>query len=169
MKTETPKITLPDCLKLETLAKWIEGDQHKLKLRLSNTANGKSMDFDYSGGCLAFMPEKLKCPIWNATLAEVRAALSKQRGVAYRHINAIDAMQWANDNAVIDPCGVVYALLSDSRAGMETFDAFCAEYGYDEYSPKAESTWNACRANGEKFHRVVGGLCPELDELLADY
>ncbi len=47
-------------------------------------------------------------------------------------------------------------LLSDSQAGEQDFEEFCAEFGYDTDSRKAERTWKACRAQAPKVKRLLG-------------
>lgn len=37
------------------------------------------------------------------------------------------------------------------------FDDFCAEYGYDTDSRKAEKTFKACRAKSERLQRIFDG------------
>ncbi len=161
MKTETPKITLPASLKITVLSKWLEKDSLHFKLKLSNEANGRDMSFAYSGGCLAFLPSQVP--------PAIRSRLGKPVRTLWDEEQKDMALSWALSRAVIDPCGVIYSLLSDTQAGQESFSDFCGNFGYDEDSRKAESTWNACRENGRKFMAVVGDLLPELEKLLREY
>jgi hypothetical protein len=60
---------------------------------------------------------------------------------------------------------VCYSLAMNAQSGQERFPDFCANFGYDEDSRKAEETWRACadtyRALGadltEKVSRIVEG------------
>ncbi len=174
MSNQAIKPALPACLVVETLAKWIDKDQHKFKLRLTNTETKQSMDFDYSGGSMAFLPEKRKLPtanirMFNETLERVRSVLLKKARRVMDDMPEKDAMKWANDNAFVDPCGVIHSLLFDSQAGQETFSNFCSNCGYEEDSRKALATWEKCVAISSDFNRVCRGMVPELETLLADY
>jgi hypothetical protein len=46
--------------------------------------------------------------------------------------------------------------LSDAQAGEQTFEDFCAEFGYDPDSRKAEKTWQACRLVTKNMKRLLG-------------
>lgn len=48
----------------------------------------------------------------------------------------------------------VLACVSGDIYCPETFADFCAEYGYDEDSRKAEKTWKGCRTLAAKLRRV---------------
>jgi hypothetical protein len=47
-------------------------------------------------------------------------------------------------------------LLSDARAGEQSFEEFCTEFGYDADSRRAEATWRACRRAGRGLRRLLG-------------
>lgn len=55
-----------------------------------------------------------------------------------------------------DAADVLSALASDARSGDMTFGEFCSEFGYDEDSRKAESTWRACKALAPRVRRFLG-------------
>lgn len=46
--------------------------------------------------------------------------------------------------------------VSDALAGRDSFEDFCAEFGYDTDSRRAERTWKACKRSWEKLIRVSG-------------
>lgn len=62
-----------------------------------------------------------------------------------------------------DADDVMGCLASDARAGEESFEDFCSNFGYDTDSRKAYATWEACvRARddlralmGEDFNRLM--------------
>lgn len=49
---------------------------------------------------------------------------------------------------------VLECLVSDAASGVQAFEVFCAELGYDEDSRTAERTWKACGRIGEKLARL---------------
>lgn len=59
---------------------------------------------------------------------------------------------------------VVSSLLLDARAGDESFADFCANFGYDEDSRKAEATWRQCRT---VYHKITPMFEDFLEELQA--
>jgi hypothetical protein len=42
-------------------------------------------------------------------------------------------------------------------SGEQDFESFCADFGYDTDSRKAEKIWNACRASNRKAKRIIDG------------
>jgi hypothetical protein len=44
--------------------------------------------------------------------------------------------------------------VSDAAVGAESFHHFCSDFGYDEDSRQAHSTWLACRRSGERLARL---------------
>ena len=64
----------------------------------------------------------------------------------------------------------VWSLYMDAQtvAHGQTFADFCADYGYDEDSRKAEATFNACRDQWAALVRLGGDL-DALSDLFADY
>jgi len=51
---------------------------------------------------------------------------------------------------------VLNALRSDAMNTEETFENWCAEYGYDSDSRKAEATYNACKSQTAELQRIMG-------------
>jgi hypothetical protein len=51
---------------------------------------------------------------------------------------------------------VIPCLMSDYKATDETFEEFCAEFGYDTDSRKAEQIYNQCVRNGKKLEKLFG-------------
>lgn len=51
---------------------------------------------------------------------------------------------------------VIDCLLSDAMGSDQSFEEFCAEFGYDTDSRKAEATYKACKKSGEKLRRLLG-------------
>lgn len=50
---------------------------------------------------------------------------------------------------------VLSCVLSDARAGEQTFEDFCSDFGYDEDSRSAEKIWNACKDATVKLSRIL--------------
>lgn len=59
--------------------------------------------------------------------------------------------------------GVLYSLQSDVRAGDDSFENFCGDFGYDTDSRKAYATWETCRDTYFELRDFFGG---DFDEFL---
>lgn len=69
-----------------------------------------------------------------------------------------------------DVLDVLYSLVLDSSAADETFEDWCANYGYDTDSRKAEATYRACVDYGIRLRRILGAdVLARLSELFQDY
>lgn len=55
-----------------------------------------------------------------------------------------------------DIVSVLDCLLSDARGGEASFEEFCAEFGYDTDSRKAEKIWQACVKYSKAMKRLLG-------------
>lgn len=69
-----------------------------------------------------------------------------------------------------DLLNAFYCFVSDAVSGLESFEGFCSEFGYDTDSRTAERTWKACKRSTAKLERITGGadlydLCNELSEV----
>lgn len=65
---------------------------------------------------------------------------------------------------------VLYCLLSDMEAIEYTFDDWCANFGYDTDSRKAEKIFHACMEEGKKLLKIfTKDQIEELREVLQDY
>jgi len=51
---------------------------------------------------------------------------------------------------------VLDSLLNDAQGGEQTFEDFCAEFGYDPDSRKAERIWRACQLVAKNMKRLLG-------------
>lgn len=51
---------------------------------------------------------------------------------------------------------VLSCMVSDAFAGEQNFEGFCADFGYDVDSRKAEATWKACAKTAPKLRRFLG-------------
>jgi hypothetical protein len=51
---------------------------------------------------------------------------------------------------------VLDCLMVDALAGDQTFDDFCADFGYDSDSRKAEKIWRACQLVAKNMKRLLG-------------
>lgn len=66
--------------------------------------------------------------------------------------------------------GVIWSLLLDSSASNESFDDWCADFGYDTDSRKALETYLACQQNGTKLRKVfTRSQLSTLQAMLEDY
>ena len=51
------------------------------------------------------------------------------------------------------PADVVSSVALDARLGMEGFEDFCSELGYDTGSRKAHASWRECQRSAQRFER----------------
>lgn len=51
---------------------------------------------------------------------------------------------------------VLECLLSDASAGEQTFEDFCADFGMDTDSRKAEAMWKACASMAKRLPKFLG-------------
>ncbi len=61
---------------------------------------------------------------------------------------------------------VMICLIADYSVTDETFEEFCANFGYDEDSRKAEKIYKQCVRNGKKIKKLLG---PDLDSVFTQY
>ena len=65
---------------------------------------------------------------------------------------------------------VIYSLLTDLQGGRETFEDFCASFGYDDDSRKAHRIWLKCKASGAKLAKLFSpDEIAELQEACNEY
>ncbi|NBW19380.1 MAG: hypothetical protein EBR82_66535 [Caulobacteraceae bacterium] len=64
---------------------------------------------------------------------------------------------------------VLYSLVMDSSACFESFDDWCANYGYETDSRKALETYLACQQSWQKLRTLRLGSVDELQEFFSDY
>lgn len=57
---------------------------------------------------------------------------------------------------------VLNCLISDTYADDESFESFCAEFGYDEDSRKAEAIYKACKNHTKKLKNLLGSSYSDL-------
>ena len=58
---------------------------------------------------------------------------------------------------------VLESLVMDAQAGLESFEDFCGDSGYDTDSRKAHGTWEACREIGTQLVNLFGEI-PDVSE-----
>lgn len=65
---------------------------------------------------------------------------------------------------------VLHSLLLDSSAVGQSFREWCQDFGYDDDSIKARSTYDACQENADKLHKIfTRAVIAQLEEALQDY
>lgn len=65
---------------------------------------------------------------------------------------------------------LLYCLISDANCGIETFDDFCSNYGYDTDSRKALEIYLQCQETNNKLRKVLSGdVLRKCEEILQDY
>ena len=138
------------------------------------TMDGRHMQTPYSGGSLAFLTPEVKQQIRESKDRDATHAIGYMDG--FKRVRGIDidgsiAVNYIFAHSAIKPLDVLYSLVSDARAGTETFDDFCSNYGYDTDSRKAYATWQQCQTGAREFLRVLGSsdLLTRLEEAFQDY
>ncbi len=138
------------------------------------TMDGRHMQTPYSGGSLAFLTPEVKRQIRESKDRDATHAIGYMDG--FKRVRGIDidgsiAVKYIFARSAIKPLDVLYSLVSDARAGTETFDDFCSNYGYDTDSRKAYATWQQCQTGAREFLRVLGSsdLLTRLEEAFQDY
>jgi hypothetical protein len=59
--------------------------------------------------------------------------------------------------------------VDDALAGSMEFREFCADFGYDEDSRRAEKIWNACKRSTAKLTRIYDGDLYDLLNEMEEY
>lgn len=54
-----------------------------------------------------------------------------------------------------DLLNAFYCFVSDALAGVDSFENFCSEFGYDTDSRNAEKIWKACKRSTDKFFNLT--------------
>lgn len=94
------------------------------------------------------------------SVATVNGKRDKQYTFEYSQGSGIEG--WPRARRVLE------SIVMDAQSGIDDFDDFCSNFGYDNDSMSADRTWRACR-KVTKFFNQIGlnddGII-ELDELL---
>jgi hypothetical protein len=75
------------------------------------------------------------------------------RRIQFHFWNSFNDAQMRKEPSVYD----VLACASSDLHCPQTFEDFCAEYGYDEDSRQAEKTFKLCLAQSERLNRIFDG------------
>lgn len=177
MNTTPTPTTLP--VTVEIAARWVDyTDETRPQFRfmIVLTCEGRTMRTEYSGGILAF--GAATHPATVRELAIEKHAYGKTNGplrnlLAGRRLIDKDLekrlLETLSNRATMDPAGVCYSLISDAQAGSESFADFCSDFGYDEDSRKAFTTYEACQKNGKEFRALVGPHFAAIETALENY
>lgn len=60
----------------------------------------------------------------------------------------------------------LYCFVSDAVSGLDSFEEFCGNFGYDTDSRSAYQTWQICQRSSVKALRVLGVSRAELYDFL---
>ena len=55
-----------------------------------------------------------------------------------------------------DLLGAFECFLSDCISGLDSFEDFCGNFGYDQDSRKAEANWKTCKKHAANMKRIAG-------------
>jgi hypothetical protein len=73
-------------------------------------------------------------------------------------------------NKEYDILNAFYCFVGDAISGMETFESFCSEFGYDSDSRTAEKIYKKCKKQLEKLNKIYDGSIYDLvNELSEQY
>jgi len=156
---------------LSTLTKWLDKSDKKnpqIRFKLELTGPGGTMQFDYSGGILAFGCPNQFIVCEEGKLHQVNNCITKGQRTIYDERNYLKAINEIFKAAKVDELDVIHSLLSDSDAGNQPFREFCSELGYDTDGRAAFKIWETCSEQGAEFRKVVGKHMEELRELTAE-
>lgn len=64
---------------------------------------------------------------------------------------------------------VLHCLISDASSADNTFEDWCADFGYDSDSRKAERTYKACQRIAVKLNKLLGSDLEKFAAIVADY
>lgn len=67
-----------------------------------------------------------------------------------------------------DLLNAFYCFVSDALAGVDSFENFCSEFGYDTDSRNAEKIWRACKRSTNKFFNLTGYSLDMVYDLVND-
>lgn len=67
-----------------------------------------------------------------------------------------------------DLLNAFYCFVSDALAGVDSFENFCSEFGYDTDSRNAEKIWRACKRSTNKIFNLTGYSLDMLYDLVDD-
>lgn len=67
-----------------------------------------------------------------------------------------------------DLLNAFYCFVSDALAGVDSFENFCSEFGYDTDSRNAEKIWRACKRSTNKIFNLTGYSVDMLYDLVND-
>lgn len=143
-------------------------DSWSVKFR--NGDNDKAGYFDfYTGlGCRAELTEGAKNRVKLENFRDLTGKDLKNNNLIARRYRA--ACEAARKPTAPDAATVLHSLISDNSACTQSFENWCADYGYDNDSRKAFATYELCQKNGDKLRRVLGEkLIAELSEILQDF
>ncbi len=65
-----------------------------------------------------------------------------------------------------DVLNALYCFVSDAVSGLDSFEEFCRNFGYDTDSREAYKTWQACQRSTTKALRVLDVSRSELYDFL---
>jgi len=65
-----------------------------------------------------------------------------------------------------DALNALYCFVSDAVSGLDSFNDFCSNFGYDIDSRTAYKTWQVCQHSATKAQRVLGVSRSELYDFL---
>jgi len=94
-----------------------------------------------------------------------RVTVTTERGRASFDFYDSQANYQAGVTELTDLDGALECFLMDASAGSETFEDFCANFGYDTDSRSAYKIYKACVKSKEKAERIFTDFCEVLNEL----
>lgn len=65
-----------------------------------------------------------------------------------------------------DVLNALHCFVSDAVSGLDSFNDFCGNFGYETDSRTAYKTWKACQRSADKALRVLGVSRSELYDFL---
>lgn len=137
------------------------GESPVLRWRISVRRNGRQFhETDYSAGC-AHSPE------YNRNGGRVTVAVVQECDTGWR----ADRPGWYGTPVPPpDVADVMRSLLLDASSTDENFNDWCANYGFDTDSRKAEASFNQCRETAAALRRTFDrDEMASLEDAFSDY
>jgi hypothetical protein len=140
----------------------------EIEVAIEKFLSDRSITFDFMGGDFVAEPSDIKGgKPWEHYRYEVK--FYRGDGPVVRYLSS----PWKQGTAISDdpnPTAVLWSLTLDLADEDTTFEEWCANYGYDEDSRRAEKLFLTCKEQSANVRRFfTASEIAELQTVLADY
>ena len=164
-------------------------------MKTTSEITGKTIDFETKHLALMVSDELWQHDKWMIILDGGRITSEYSTGTGHRvalrqygcreRFKTVMSKQYKQDkenlitvNKRIEACSkpvapnlddILYSLVMDSSAIDETFEDWCADFGYDEDSIKANETYRACQKSAKTLKQLGFNDLDALRDMFQDY